>query len=214
MTSINALQKIMTLNNPTWQILAYVLNQDKTDELRAMVFPLGSFKTEEAAEAQVKKLMEQTGYSRFVVARYGQPVPITNQADSINVPVDLKGKVLQMEKEDYAVQRRLWEERIQREQELLKEAEEECDVNHIEHYKRVAYLATTHYLNILHLTKQLEEKKKLFNQRKQDLLQHLSHHPEHETMFLPYFKEKLLKRGEEDLYLKIEAGYQQVKELL
>lgn len=222
---IQGLQNIIKLKPEAgceWNVYSYVINKDiidehgKVDDLRGLIFPLGSFDTLQKAENHAKNIIEKTGYSKVVVAKYGIPIQLSTKSDvSIieTVPVDINGKIINLESKAYEEQQEIYQKKIKYEQELKEECELECDINHIEHYKRIAYLTIKHYVNYLNLKKQLEEIESIYQKRKLELNDHLKLHPEHEKDFLPYFKEKLMKRGEEALYSFIETNYNKYKYL-
>jgi hypothetical protein len=222
-TLITGLQNIMKLpveDKFRWNVIAYCINKDiidndgKVDPLRAIICPLGSYKTEEKAIKKVNQLIEVTGHSAFKIVKYGIFAEITTTPDSeiiSTVTVDTQGKIMEMESEEFKNQKELYEKKMFFDKEMMQECELECDPNHIEHYKRAAYLVTKHYMSYLSLKNQTEQMYKNYELRKKVLKDHLEKHPEHEGEFLPYFKEKLENRGEEELYLRIEAGYNQYK---
>jgi hypothetical protein len=218
-TLITSLQNIMKLpveRGSDWGVIAYAINKDivddqgKVDDLRAVIFHLGSFYDQKEAEKHKDKVIELTGHSGIFVTRYAWPVPVTTNPDSDTVTVvntDIKGKIVKMENDAFEEQKKWYDERLAFEKELYDESLLECDRDHLECYKRTGYLTIKHYLHKLALEKQLEEVSKVYEQRKDELQQLANSHPEYKEQFLPYFKEKLMKRGENDLYLRIEAGY-------
>lgn len=224
-TLVTSLQNIMQLpveRNCDYGVYAYVINKDiinekgEVDDLRAMIFHLGSFYDEEKASNHAKNIIEKTGYSRIKVVQYGFPAEITVKPDPDiiqTINVDMKGKIIKMENEEYERQKEIYEKRIQFEKDMLKECEDEINVHHLEHYKRAAYLVTKHYICYLELKKRTEEMYKNYELKKKALQEHYKLHPEHEEQFLPFLKEKLLSRNEDDLYYKIEAGYNEYKDL-
>ena len=199
-----------------WNVYAYAVNKDlidkdgQIDNLRAVIFPLGSFYDEKQAEKHALDCMEKTGHPHIKISRYGCPVKITAKPDQEivqTVTVDLKGKIIKMESDEHKAQIASYEEKIKYEKELTLECELETDVDHLEYYKRQMYLCIKHYTTYLELQKKMEEMKKLYEDKRQIIKSHLLVHPEHEEAFLPFFKEKLLGRGEEELYRRIEASY-------
>lgn len=224
-TLIHSMKNIMNLpmeDKYKWTVIAYALNKDiidengKVDPLRGMISPLGTYRTETEAVKKAEEVIEKTGHWAIKIIKYASFAEIsTNPDQSIitNVYVDVNNKILKMENDEFEKQKELYEKRKLYEQEMMKECELECDVNHIEHYKRSAYLVTKHYLAYLELKNESEKMYKNYELRKKVLQEHLQHHPEHEAEFLPYFKNKLSERGELDLYQKIESGYNEYKEI-
>jgi len=217
---IHSLQKLLQSSikhESLWNVYAYVINQDiiddqgQIDDLRAIVIPLGSFCDYKKAVKHKDKLIEETGYKYFVIAKYGTIIPITVKPD-LNiieeVTVDMQNKLIKLEHEENKKQQQLYEEKIKYEQELKLECQRECDRHHIEYFKRQAYLASLHYMTYLELQKKSKETLDHYNKYKQLLKEHHLEHPEHKDQFLPYLKDKLIKRGEHELYDKINYAYQ------
>lgn len=224
-TIVESMQNIMKLpveRGNDWNVYAYTINKDiihegKVDDLRAVVFPLGSFYDKDQAEKHAKHIMVQTKHPHIVVGRYGLPIKITTNPDTDiveTVTMDLKGKIMKMESDEHRDQMIAYEKKLQYEKDLMKETELEMSVNDLEHYKRYAYLCVKNYTVYLELKKKSEEMFNEFEKNQKILKQHLLAHPEHEEAFLPYFKEKLLSRGEEELYLRIEYAYNKYKDII
>jgi hypothetical protein len=219
--SITCLKKLISspiIQRCIWNVYAYVINQDvidennKIDDLRAYVIPLGSFTNDKKADKYIKKLIEATGYKHIVMAESGMLIPITVSPDStvINkITVDTKNQLIQMEKDENKKQRENYEKQLKYLNELKQEYENECDVDHFDYFKRHAYLASLHYLNLLSLDREKTTVLKHYNNHKQLLQEHDLKYPEHKKLFLSEFKKLLLQRGEDLLYQKIEYAYQQ-----
>lgn len=222
----NTLQSLVRLRGPQgsdWCVFAFVLNHDivdkegKIDDLRAMIFPLGSFGDQERAEKHAKSIIELTGHAGIIVARYAQAVPLTAKFDANNVVevlVDNKGKLIELESAQYKHEREEYERRIKREKEIAKEAEEETDRNSIEHFKRQCYLAIKDRATYEYHKQQMEEARANYKKRETAIREHYRRHPEHEAQWLPYTKQKLTERGEEALYTTLETGYTKLREEL
>jgi hypothetical protein len=218
--SLQAIMKLKPIRDSEWCVYAYVLNRDllhedgTLDDLRAMIFPLGSFKKREKAEAHAKYVIETTGHPAVVVAKYGVPIAISENFTGNTVEkvtVDEKGKIMQLEDEEYRKTREEYEAKIKRDRELEVEAEQETDPDSIEHFKRQCYLAIKN--KAVHAVKAHETKEALeqYEIRKEKVRDHYVRYPEHEQDWLPYLKEKLEERGEGELYRKIELGYKDLR---
>ena len=218
--SLQALTRLRPKNGSEWCTFAFVLNRDlikndgSIDDLRAMVFPLGSFTEQVQAEEHAKSVITLTGHPGVVVARYGSPVPLATKFDPkvvTEVAVDVKGKLIELESAQYKKEREEYEERTKKEREILKEAEDETDVNSIEHFKRQAYLAIKNRSSYQVHTHEAELSLKNYKKREEAVREHFSKHPEHEKEWLPYLKEKLIERGELNLYKSIESAYAEIR---
>jgi len=224
-TMIHGMQNVMKLpieHKSKWNVIAYAINKDIIDEngnvdpLRAMIAPIGSYSDENKAIEKAKQVIEMTGHGAVKIIKYGIFAEITTTPDPeliSTVTVDMHGKILKMENDEFNKQKELYNKNILYEKEIMEECELECDINHIEHYKRAAYLVTKHYMTYLELQKESEKMYKNYELRKKVLIEHLQRHPEHEAEFLPYFKEKLEQRGENELYLRIENAYNKYKSI-
>ena len=225
-TLVRSMQKIMQLpleRGMEWQVFAYCINKDiigkdnTIDDLRAVIFPLGCFPTQDLACTHAKKIMEQTGHPHIQVVQYGYPAKITTKPDVDvvqDVAVDMKGKIMKMEDETYEEQKRVFEDRQVFEKELMEECDAELDKNHIEHFKMNAYRALKHYTEYLNLQKQGEKLFQQYEMRKRVVMEHYKDHPEHEKEFLPMLKNKLVGRGEGQLYEWVEAAYNKYRNTL
>jgi len=94
----------------------------------------------------------------------------------------------------------------------LEESKEENNVESIEYFKRKAHLATKYLTNYWELCNKADDYYKQYQEQKVLLKAHLKAHPEHEAQFLPYLKDKLLIRGEDELYRNIEHHYLKYRE--
>ena len=222
----NTLQALARLRGPQgndWCVFAFVLNHDvldkdgKVDDFRGMVFLLGSFGEQAQAERHAKGIIELTGHTGVIVSRYAHPVPLTLKFDGkavVEVPVDNKGKLVELETAQYKYEHEEYERRVKREKELTKEAEEETDRNSIEHFKRHCYLAIKNRAAIEYHKKQLSEMQANYEKHQAAIREHYTRHPEHEEQWLPHMKKKLLERGEEALYVNLENGYNKLRDEL
>lgn len=223
---VNSLQALMRLRPKRgceWCTFAFVLNRDmirsdgSLDDLHAMVFPLGAFDSEERAEEHAKNIISITGHPAVVAAKYGAPVPLTLKFDTkviTEVPVDLKGRIIELESDQYKREREEYERRVQREREIMKEQEDEIDPDNIEHFKRQAYLAIKNRANYQHHSRETDSAWDMYKKREAAVRDHYVRHPEHERDWLPYLKEKLTERGEMSLYFSMEAAYKEIRDEL
>ena len=211
----NSLQQIMTLTPPaslSWCVFAYAIPVDADDTLKAVVFMLGAFTTQELATAHAKSIIEKTGHSKIVVAKYGMPVQLSNTIDQAvvtAVPVDLNNKLIQLEQEDYIKQKEFFEQKQKIEQELLLEMDHEENVHDIEHYKYNMYLTLKHYDMYEQLRTKSNDMFQLYKKRREHVLSHFKSHPMHDAQFLDFLKQKLEPRGEMPLFEWIKQKYEQ-----
>jgi hypothetical protein len=222
----NTLQALVRLRGPQgsdWGVFAFVLNHDiidkdgKVDDLRAMVFSLGSFGDQERAEKHARSIIELTGHAGIIVAPYAQAVPLTTKFDGervVEVKVDDKGKLLKLESAQYKSEREEYERRVKREKELVKEAAEETNHDSIEYFKRQCYLAIKDRASYEYHKKQMDEAWVNYKKHEAAAREHYGRHPEHEEQWLPYMKQKLEERGESALYTTLENGYHKLREEL
>jgi hypothetical protein len=222
--TISSLQKLLQLplkKECTWNVFAYCIHDDiikedgSLEEDRALVFLLGSFKHIADAEEHVKYVMEKTGYAHIIIAKYGMPVKITTKRDDNvieQITTDLTGKIIKMDTQNLKKQQALYEDKVKMEQALIEESKQENNQDSIEYFKRKAHLATKYLTNSIELEKKAESFKQQYQEQKVLLKDHLSKYPEHEAQFLPYLKDKLLMRGEDELYYNIEHHYIKYRE--
>lgn len=222
--TVSSLQKLLKLpvkKECMWNVFAYCIHDDivkddgTLEDDRALVFLLGSFKHLKDAESHVKYVMEETGYGHIVVAKYGIPIKITTKRDNEvieHITTDMQGKIIDIDTREIKKQKTLYEDRVKKEKELIEESKEENNPDSIEHFKRVAHLATKYLTNSIELQKKTEAFQKQYEEQKSLLHKHLLVHPEHEAQFLPYLKDKLIMRGEDELYYNIERNYLKYRE--
>ena len=223
---INSLQAIMRLRpkvGSEWSTIAFVLNRDMIkpdgtlDELHGIVFPLGSFHSQELAEEHAKNVIAMTGHPAVVAARYGAPVKLTTKFDPntvVDVNIDTKGRLIQMESSQYKHENEEYERRLKIERDIMKEAEEETDHDSIEHFKRQCYLAIKNRSNYQMHNKEADTAWANYKKREMAVRDHYRRHPEHETEWLRYLKEKLRERGEINLYKALKNAYKELREEL
>ncbi len=216
---VNSLQSIMRLQplkGSEWCVYAYVLNRDvvdkdgNVDDMRGMIFPLGSFRDRDEAEQHAKNVISITGHQGVVVAKYGCAIPLTTNIDHktiLNVPLDTRGKILKFESDQYKRDMEIYEKKVKEEDERIREAEEEWDIDSIEHFKRQCYLAIKNKSKYDELKKEMEMAHSMYEKRKSLVKDHYDRHPDHEASWLEYLKSKLIERGELDLYNDIESSY-------
>lgn len=221
---LNSFQSIMRLKprpGSEFCVNAFVLNRDivnedgTLDDLNSVIFPLGSFSTEEEAVKHAKNVIEMTGHPGVIAARYAAAVPLTTKYNPENieeVKVDNKGRLLKLEDDQYKRECQEYEERRKRAEEIEKEAEEETNPDSIEHFKRMCYLTVKHRATQKYHENQVKIATENYQKRLAQAKEHYKRHPEHEEQWLPYFKKKLEARGELDLYLTVEAGYKQLRD--
>ena len=220
---IPSLRNLMNLpieKESKWGVYAYAINNDIIDEqgniddMRAILFHLGSFSTKIDADKHVKYIIEMTGHNAIFISKYGMPVPITskpNEHVTEHVTVDMQGKIMTLETQEYKKQKETYEKKIKYEQELMKEIEDEANPNTLEYYKRLIYIAIKHHLLYSELSKNANESLAIYEKKRILIKDVLIKHPEFEEQFLPFFKEKLLSRGEEELYFRISNAYLALK---
>ena len=218
--SLQALSRLKPKKGSEWNTIAFALNRDiidkdgKVDDLYGMIFSLGSFDDQEKAENHAKNVISLTGHPGVIVAKYGCAVPLSSKFDPnnvVDVPVDLKGKMINLESSQYKHDKETFEKRVKQEKEMVQEAEDETDINHIEHFKRQCFLAIKNRANYQMHQKQAEEYWNSYKKRETNVREHFKTHPEHEQNWLSYFKEKLEERGEAQIYDGIESAYLELR---
>lgn len=214
--SLQALMKLAPRAGHEWNVFAYVLNRDMIqpdgtlDDLHAVVFPLGSFSDRESAAKYAESVIQSTGHPKIIVSRFAMPVQLTLQPDPSvvqQVTLDTNNELVKLEDKQYKRDKEAYEKRLKLESDLTHEAENETDINHIEHFKRQAYLALKHKAAYeLHMAEAAKIELN-YEKRRQAVQEHYSRHPEHEAEWLPYLKTKLEERGEQALYTSLAEGY-------
>lgn len=223
-TQVNGLQQLIQQKAPDysmrWCVQAYALNKDivsedgTVDPFYGIYIPLGSFATEKEAEEHVKKLIETTGYTSIIAARYASAVPLTDVMEKetvVGVPVDVKGKLVHLENTQYKQENALYEERMKKEQEIQEEAEKETVFEDIEYMKRNCFMAVKNYSSAKYHEDLYKKSMEMYEQRKKNIRKHASQYPEHKDTWLPMLKDKLERRGETELYEATKNGFEKIK---
>jgi hypothetical protein len=220
---VNSLQALMRLRpkkTHKFCVFAFVLNKDminkdgSLDDFYGYVFPLGSFDDKHKAEEHAKNIIAITGHPAVVSSKYATPVPLSSKFDPktvTEVPVDIKGRLIKLESEQYKQEKEYYETRVKKERELLEEAEEETNLDSIEHFKRQCYLAIKNRAAYIHSKKEADNAWDNYKKREAAVRDHYAQHPEHEADWLPYLKDKLTERGELPLYSSLEAAYKELR---
>lgn len=218
---LQAITKLRPITGCKYCVYTYALNKDiinsdgKVDDFRGMFFIVGCFDSKKEAEDHIKDLIIKTKHSNFYISEYGKPIRIETNIDSSNISkiyVDNNNKIKEMENEKYKQDKEFYEKQIKLGQDINKECEDECDLNHIEHFKRQCYLCIKN--KTMYETHKKNMETSLENYKKREILvrEHYEKHPEHEKQWLEYLKEKLQERGELALYNTIEKGYEQYRD--
>jgi len=220
---LQAITKLSPISGCRYYVYTYALNKDiidkdgKVDDFRGMFFILGSFDNKNEAEAHLEKLIIKTKHSEFYIAEYAKPIRIETNTDPSNISrvyVDTNNKIKQLESEQYEKDKEFYEKRIKLEKEIVEEAENEYNVDHIDHFKRQCYLAVKNRMafekhkDLIEKTnKDIEKCAQNYEKYKSTIREHYKNHPEHEDQWLPYLKNKLIERNELHMYNLIESEY-------
>ncbi len=208
MDSLKKLVALQPLTGKEWYVYSFVLNNDSSDELKGLFFILGCFATYQQALNHLHYLIEETGVKKLGIARYSAAICLQHTTDSVEIVVDTKDKLIKFDNQQFNDEKKRAEEKRLRDEEMLEECEKECDESTIEHLKRNIYLTLKHHSLIEDYQQKISQLNKVLETRKAIVTNHLKLYPEHEQQILPYLKEKLVRRGEEDLYHHIEELYQ------
>jgi len=213
---LQAITKLRPISGCRYCVYTFALNQDiidengKVDDFRGMFFILGTFDNKKDAEDHMKDLMIKTKHSEFYISEYGKSIRIETKIDTSNISkiyVDNNNKIKELETEQYKRDKELYEKRVKLENDIVQEAENEYNTDHIDHFQRQCYLALKN--KTVYETKKQEIEKSLNNYEKNvsAIREHYLKHPEHEEEWLPNLKEKLTMRGELSMYNIIESNY-------
>ena len=204
-----------------WGVYAFILNRDivredgTVDEIYAVIIHLGSFNDEKQAGEHARHIIELTGYRGLMVCKYGQPSLLKSKYDineAEDVFVDPKGNLMKFQDSEYQESKRVFEEQQELRRKIDHEIDNESDSHHIEHFKRQCFVAIKTHSEYMFHKQKCEEALLAYEKRRCAVQEHYQAHPEHEEQWLPYLKEKLEGRGEDELYQTISLGYQNLRE--
>lgn len=220
---LQAITKLRPKSGCRYCVYTFALNQDiidkdgKVDDFRGMFFILGSFDKKEDAENHMEELMIKTKHAEFYISEYGKPIRISTQIDTSNISkvyVDNNNKIKQLETEQYKKDKEMYEKRVKLENDIVKEAENEYDSDHVDHLQRQCYLALKHKVTCETRKQEMEKSTENYEKNLVAIREHYAKHPEHEKQWLPNLKEKLIERNEMPLYNIIESNYQKYRDEL
>ena len=220
---LQEITKLRPISGCRYCVYTFALNQNildengKIDDFRGMFFILGSFDNKKEAEDHMKNLMIKTKHHEFYISEYGKPIRIETVTDTSNISkvyIDNNNKIKQIETEQYKRDKEMYEKRIKLENDIVQEAENEFDPDHIDHFQRQCYLALKN--KATYESKKQEAEKSLSNYEKNviELREHYIKYPDHEKNWLPNLKEKLTMRGELPMYNIIESNYSKFRDEL
>lgn len=213
---LQAITKLRPISGSRYCVYTYALNENiidtngKVDDFRGMFFILGTFDKKKDAEDHIKDLMVKTKHSEFYISEYGKPIRISTDIDTSNISkiyVDNNNKIKELESEQYKKDKELYEKKIKIENDIVQEAENEFDINHIDHFQRQCYLALKNKTTYENHKENMEKALKNYEKNVVSIREHYKNHPEHEEQWLPNLKEKLIERGELPMYNVIESNY-------
>lgn len=220
---LQAITKLKPISGSRYCVYTFALNQDiidkdgKADDFRGLFFILGTFGNKKEAEDHVKDLIVKTKHCEFYISEYGKPIRIETNIDSSNISkihVDTNNKIKQLETEQYIKDKELYEKRMKLEKDIVQEAENEYNPDHIDHFQRQCYLAIKNKTVYEKHKEDMEKISKNYENNIRLIREHYTKHPQHEQQWLPYLKEKLVIRGELPLYNMIESGYEKYRDEL
>ena len=221
--SLQALTRLRPIRGAEYGVVAFVLNRDMIqpdgtlDDLHGLHFYLGSFDNMDAAEAHAEKIIETTGHPAVVAVRYGYPLSLTPKFDPKmvkEITVDMKGKLMKLESDQYKRENEEFEKKVLQEREIMQEAEEETDPDSIEHFKRQCFLAIKNRSKYQVLSKEADAAWAEYKRREATVRDHFAKYPDHEANWLPHLKQKLIERGESQLYSAMELAYSELRDEL
>lgn len=220
---LQAITKLKPISGCRYGVYTYALNKDivdkdgKVDDFRGMFFLLGTFDKKTDAENHLKDLMIKTKHSEFYISEYGKPIRISTDIDTSNISkvyVDNNNKIKELESEQYKKDKEIYEKKMKLENDIVQEAENEFDPNHIDHFQRQCYLALKNKTTYENYKDIMKKALKNYEKNVISIREHYKNHPEHEEQWLPNLKEKLTERGELNMYNMIESGYEKYRDEL
>lgn len=188
---VTALSNMKNLEVPygcEWGVFTTVLNisankkGSKNPDFFGYVIPLGSFKTKEKAEKNVKKIMEKTGCQTVSVCKYGSFFPMGlksfEKSRKKDINFDIRGKIMDMESEYDNEIKNYFKKQQEKEEEYNKKTQLEKDTNSLEYIKMQYYFLLTNAINISKLEKEKKEIEGQFNIRKNNIQEFIKNNPD------------------------------------
>lgn len=224
--TINALMKISQPKGQEFAVFTYFLNRDiitpegQVDNLYGVVFHMGTYPTFNRAEKRAKQIIEMTGCVDVIVAKLGLPARLTVHPDThlvTEVPVDLKGKLIEMQNKSWAEEEKRAEEQMSIQEEILADKEAEKDPNHPEYFRHQCFLAIRNRANYQHYKKMADDAWERYKEREQKIREFYHDNPNGhgiEEVWLENLEKKLARRDEKALFAMMKTAYEEIRDEL
>lgn len=188
---VSCLKKIKSLSPPyscEWCVLVTVLSlsanksEAKNPDFYGYVIPLGSFKTEEKAKKNAKKIMKETGCMMVTVCKYGGFFPLSLKNENVeDIAFDKNGNFIEMETDYDKKIKKFFEEKKSLEEKYTEEFSKEQDESTPEYLKSQYYFMLNNAINISRMEKEIKEIRKQYDIRKNNIERHLESYPDNEN---------------------------------
>ena len=211
--SMKALEKVDPSKEQKYVVYTVVYNKDiNRDGRHGDILCVGCYPTFEKAKMKIQELMSSTGHDSFILTETGKWNPL-QEGNAKITPVFVNKSNNVVEGPQSSIGRKEDPEETKKKfvEDLTQEKADENNKDHIEFFKHHCYLSIKNRAKLEYLRAQLVETEKCYQKHIEEAKAHYARHPEHEKEWLPCLKEKLEKRGEKELYSKIEAGYKFIR---
>lgn len=192
-------------------VIAYFLSDQITSSgSRGMWFLVGTYPRPDIAEEAAISLIEESGIKSIYTMKTCDWQDINNKFE----PNRIKSVPLGKDKRLQEQHLKEYEKTVQdfkKEQEIADEIEKEQELeiknDSVEYYTRQWFLAIKNKSLVEDLTSKLKEATNNMNLRINNIRDSYKNHPEYEDQWLEILREKLPRRGEENILKALEKGH-------
>ena len=193
----------------------YLLSEPKDGKVGKQIF-LGGYPTKKKAILECKKIMKQTGHDGIYVCETcsWEDIDSIKRFDrTFKLDTRLKDDELQKQFED-EIERKHEEE--ERREELSKEielqGEMEQDTTTMDHYVHNWFNVIKNKSSYEYHKEQMEYYEKMYNKRVNKVREQNKNQPEYENQWLDEYEKRLVRRGEEDVFIMLKEGHRLLKD--
>jgi hypothetical protein len=205
------LEKRKPPSDQEFVIYAYFLFSETKDGRHGKQIYLGAYPTKRRALEEVEKIIKETGHDSIYVteACNWEDIDESKNPDrTLYMDPDTKAHDLE---EQYRFKITKEAEADEKREMISKELDEqlinELNPNTVEHYAHNWFNAIRNKANYEHHKQEMEYYKQEYEKRVTKIREQYNNHPKIDETWLEIYKNRLVRRGEEDVFLMMEQGY-------
>jgi len=214
-----SLEKRTPPSDQEFVIYAYFLFSEPKDGRHGKQIYLGAYPTKRKALEEVDKIIRETGHDCIYVTEACNWEDIDeNKRPDRTLYLDPDTKIQDLEEQyRYKIlkEKDAEEKREMISKELEEQVTKELDSSTVEYYAHNWFNAIKNKANYEYHKQEMEYYKQQYDKRVDKIREQYKNQPEIEDKWLEIYKDKLKRRGEEDVYVMMEQGHRVlVKDIL